>query len=74
MAENPDNKDFHGLAKSTDAPHLVPTEGRLRFVWSERDNHGTPQRVRLLQRYEWSHTEGKHDWYDVAMVEDVADG
>lgn len=62
---NPDWKDYMGK----DA-YLRPSEGQLRFVWGEVDDHGTPRRVRKLQRFEWSHTLGEHGWFDVVMYEE----
>jgi hypothetical protein len=70
MKENPDNKDYHGLAASSDNPYLVAQQGALRFVEKEVDNHGTPARARILQRFEWSCGEAKFDWYDIPLVID----
>lgn len=50
---------------------LVPSGGELRFVEKEVDNHGTPALRRILQRYEWSYTDSKWDWYDVPLVQQV---
>lgn len=51
MATNPDRK----------LDHLAPTKGQLRYIDVESSD-GT---VRILQRYEWSHTDGRFGWYDV---------
>lgn len=69
MGTNPDNKTYEGLAAPDGAPYLVPAPGMLRFVEKEVDNHGTPAKARILQRYEWSVVDRDFNWYDVQLVE-----
>ena len=57
MATNPDRKLDYLVP-------TVPTEGQLRYV----DFESTDGTVRVLQRYEWSHTDGRFDWYDVSAA------
>ena len=62
MSENPDFRDdVHGT--------MVATAGDLRFVVRIVDNHGTPKKVRILQRYEWSYTLAAFGWFDVPLHE-----
>lgn len=78
MTTNPDNKDYIGLGPqykqpgtTLDGRYLVPEKGMLRFV--ERavsDPEQERPKLRILQRYEWSSTEGKFDWYDIELVTD----
>lgn len=58
MSENPDHGNYG------------PSGGDLRFVEREVDNHGTPALARILQRWEYSYTDNKWDWYDVPLVTD----
>jgi hypothetical protein len=60
MAENPDRKSgVHGK--------FAPSLGDLRFVNRLDDKLGL---LRILQRWEWSYTDAKYDWYDVQWVKD----
>ena len=77
MTENPDNKDYVGLGPQTKTPetnmnsrYLIATPGMLRFVNKIVDNHGTPAKARVLQQYQWSHTNGNYSWYDIPLVEE----
>lgn len=72
MSENPDNITYEGLGPqhkiagtTLDQRYLIPSGGMLRFV--ERETPATTA-VRVLQQYQWSAEEGKHDWYDIPMV------
>lgn len=60
MAENPDREcAVHGK--------FAPSQGDLRFVNRLDDKLGL---LRILQRWEWSYTEAKFEWYDVQWVKD----
>lgn len=62
MGTNPDRtSEVHGGSP--------PSQGDLRFIEKEVDNHGTPALRRILQRWEWSYEESKWGWYDVPLVE-----
>ena len=67
MATNPDIKDYEGFGNHDESqmPYLPAQAGMLRFVERTDMEKGS---VRILQRYEWSHEEAKHDWYDVPLV------
>ena len=79
MAINPDTKDYIGYGNeqgmTPGGAYLVPSTGMLRFVERPVEfNHGegdvvTVKNQRILQRYEWSHSLGNHDWFDVALVD-----
>ncbi len=62
MATNPDNKCYGGPDK-----YLCPATGMLRFVYIDEGKIGPS---RILQRYEWSQTLNKHDWFDVGMFDE----
>lgn len=60
MAENPDRAcAVHGK--------FAPSQGDLRFVNRLDDKLGL---LRILQRWEWSYTEAKFEWYDVQWMKD----
>ncbi len=61
MAENPDRQHKqHGK--------FAPSQGDLRFVHMDE---GKAYPSRILQRWEWSYTEAKFDWYDIPMAESI---
>lgn len=63
MAENPDRKSgVHGK--------FAPSQGDLRFVDRVDEKLGK-MGLRILQRWEWSYTAARFDWYDVQLVEDA---
>ena len=69
MAENPDHK-------APVAEAMVPSNGDLRFVLRDVEDDSTPmpRQLRILQRYEWSITDGQWAWYDVHLAEESDDG
>jgi hypothetical protein len=46
---------------------FAPSQGDLRFVNRLDDKLGL---LRILQRWEWSYTEAKFEWYDVQWMKD----
>jgi len=59
MAENPDRQ--------------LPSAGDLRFVKRAGDPALFEEKgrtLRILQRFEWSNTEKKLDWFDVPLKEE----
>ncbi len=65
MAENPD-------IEAGDKGKFATSDGALRFVIREVDDDATPmpRQLRILQRYEWSYTDNKIDWYDIHLAKE----
>lgn len=59
MALNPDRDE-----------NRQPSQGDLRFVEREVDNHGTPKLARILQRWEYSFEGDGWGWYDVPLEQE----
>ncbi len=67
MTENPDRQ-------TAERGNLAPSQGDLRFVLRSGDSALYEQKgktLRILQRWEWSYTEARFNWYDVQLVEDA---
>lgn len=77
--ENPDNINYIGLgpqARIKDAEgndtnieerYLIPVAGMLRFLRVKKAD-GTERNI--LQQFQWSSEDGKHDWYTIPLVEE----
>lgn len=57
------------MASNPDYGNYGASGGDLRFVQRhDRSDPGHPSVKRILQRWEYSYTDGKWDWYDVTTV------
>ncbi len=66
MAENPDRE-------TAERGKLAPSQGDLRFVLRPGDPTLYEQKgktLRILQRWEYSYSESKFDWFDVPLKEE----
>lgn len=79
--ENPDNGSYLGLGpqayvKDADGNdtniqerYLIPVAGMLRFV-KVKDPDGPDHGECRLEQFQWSSEDGKHDWYEIPLVEE----
>ncbi len=63
MAENPDRA-------STSHGKFAPSQGDLRIIHRMSKNQGV---LDVIQRWEWSYTDARFDWYDVPVIAEIQD-